>query len=230
MIRNVGSKVLNNWLIPCEGGYVLIDTGFKNGYAKFCKRLTENGLSLNDIRYIVITHMHSSHVGFLQRLLMTTNAELIYNVEDKIRLESGKNNMRTYISRFDLLIANKVAAIFVDKTQCFPAVFTEKHLDAREQPLRAQGIEFVTMEGHSEHDTCVIYDGKLFCGDVFARGFFSLRRAPMWIYNKYKMLEEWREIEKMNVTEIYPSCGKPFPKEDVPDAIEYWRAQGVFRL
>lgn len=230
MIQNVGGKFLNNWLIPCKNGYVLIDTGFPRGYDAFLKRLTEKGIALSDIRYVVITHMHSTRVGFLQKLLLTTEAVPIYNGEDRIRLESGKNNMNTYISRFDLLVANKIASAFVERTQCFPAVFRENFLDASKQPLSEEGIEFLTLSGHSEHDTCILYDGKLFCGDVFSTGFFSSHRAPMWIYNKYKLLDEWREIEKLNVSEVYPATGKPFRGEEIPKAIEYWRARGVFRL
>ncbi|MBR1624579.1 MAG: MBL fold metallo-hydrolase [Clostridia bacterium] len=230
MIKNVGTKLVNNWLISCENGFILIDTGFKGGYDKFCKRLAENGLSVIDIKYIVVTHMHSSRVGFLKKLLVTSGAKLIYNGEDKIRLESGKNNMRTYVSRFDLLVVNKIASAFVEKTQCFPAIFKNDFLDAKDQPLQKYGLEFVLLQGHSEHDTCLKMGDKLFVGELCDGGITSSSHAPMWIWNKYKMLDSWREITKLGVEEIYPAHGKKFSAKELPTAIAYWLSRGVFRL
>ena len=35
MIYNLGNRVVNNYLIPAEDGYILIDTGYSNGFRRF---------------------------------------------------------------------------------------------------------------------------------------------------------------------------------------------------
>ena len=39
MIQNLGGRIVNNWLYRYADGYVLIDTGYENGYKHFCKQL-----------------------------------------------------------------------------------------------------------------------------------------------------------------------------------------------
>lgn len=35
MIQNLGGRIVNNWLYRYADGYVLIDTGYENGYQTF---------------------------------------------------------------------------------------------------------------------------------------------------------------------------------------------------
>ena len=38
-IENAGNRVMNTWLYPIEGGWVMIDTGYENSYASVLKKL-----------------------------------------------------------------------------------------------------------------------------------------------------------------------------------------------
>ena len=44
MIQNLGGRIVNNWLYRYADGYVLIDTGYENGYKHFCKQLKKKGI------------------------------------------------------------------------------------------------------------------------------------------------------------------------------------------
>ncbi len=229
-ILNFGDKFINRWAFPCGDGYCLIDTGYERNYSDFKEKLAEKKIDLKDIKFVVITHMHADHVGFLKELLKDTDALLIYDASDKKRLEAGKNNLNTYISRFEYLIVSKMSAAFVDQTQCFPAVFYQNYADARTQPLAEYGIELISLKGHTECDLCVKFDDKIFCGDLCMTGIGSSRRAPMWIYNKYDMLSSWDTLMKTGAKYIYPGHGKPFFTQELAAASEFWRTRGVFRL
>ena len=37
MIYDLGSRIVNNYLIPYDAGYVLIDTGYEGGFRRFMK-------------------------------------------------------------------------------------------------------------------------------------------------------------------------------------------------
>ena len=65
-IYNLGNRVVNNNLVNLdESGYVLVDTGYVEGYADFLKRLEKTGVSPKDIKYVFLTHAHDDHAGFL---------------------------------------------------------------------------------------------------------------------------------------------------------------------
>ena len=38
-ILNLGNRVVNNYLVSSEIGYILIDTGYAGGFPRFMKRL-----------------------------------------------------------------------------------------------------------------------------------------------------------------------------------------------
>ena len=231
-LLNVGNWFINRYLLPVGEEYCLIDTGYKWSYDEFCKKCAKNNLDVKKIKYIVVTHMHADHAGFVKEFLAkNSDVTLIYDFDDERRLHAGKNNLNTYISGFLQLVSSKISVAFVDKTQCFPAVVYEKSVDAKTQPLLDYGIEFVSLKGHTECDLCIKYNNKLLCGDLFMSGITAISHAPMWIYNKYDMLESWRKVVNMaEIVYIYPSHGKPFMKKDISSCIEAWRTKGVFRL
>ena len=67
-ICSLGNRIVNNYLIPCDEGYILIDTGYENGFRRFQRKLMENGIRPEDIRYVFLTHAHDDHAGFLNPL------------------------------------------------------------------------------------------------------------------------------------------------------------------
>ena len=55
-IVNLGTRVVNNYLIPSEAGRILIDTGYAGGFAHFQKMLAKHGVRPEEIRYVFLTH------------------------------------------------------------------------------------------------------------------------------------------------------------------------------
>lgn len=93
MIQNLGGRIVNNWLYRYADGYVLIDTGYENGYKHFCKQLKKKGIAPQDIHYLFLTHAHDDHAGFLNELLAAIpNLTVIAdeNVHDSDKVLGGK--------------------------------------------------------------------------------------------------------------------------------------------
>lgn len=64
-IYNLGNRVVNNYLVSLdEDGYVLIDTGYADGFKGFTKKLEETGVTPKEIKYVFLTHAHDDHAGF----------------------------------------------------------------------------------------------------------------------------------------------------------------------
>ena len=91
-IYNLKNRIANNYLISLDGGgYVLVDTGYVEGYGNFQQRLGETGVSPNDIRYVFLTHAHDDHAGFLNEVLAITDARVILHPMAIERLLKGQN-------------------------------------------------------------------------------------------------------------------------------------------
>lgn len=126
-IKNVGNKYFNNYLLPIDDSYCLIDTGYKWSYKKFVQGLHKQGIALDDIKYLVLTHIHADHAGFAKELLSNNpNIQLIYNEKGKLRLEAGKNDMNVYVSSLTNLFTSYISVLFVETTQCFPQFLRTK--------------------------------------------------------------------------------------------------------
>lgn len=231
-IKNVGNKYFNNYLLPIDDSYCLIDTGYKWSYKKFVQGLHKQGIALDDIKYLVLTHIHADHAGFAKELLSNNpNIQLIYNEKGKLRLEAGKNDMNVYVSSLTNLFTSYISVLFVETTQCFPAVFTDKVLDYKTQPLQEYGIEFVELAGHTNADLGIKFGDILFCGDIAMNGIPSTKHFPLWLENKYELLRSWEKIIAMeDIKMLYPIHGKPFDKKELSKYIEFWRERGVYKL
>ena len=92
MIINLGTRVVNNYLISSEAGWILIDTGYAGGFPHFLKQLEKHRIQPREIRYIFLTHAHDDHAGFLNDVLAVTPAKVILHPKAVERLKTGQNS------------------------------------------------------------------------------------------------------------------------------------------
>ena len=230
-ILNMGTYTINRFMLALPEGYCLIDTGYKWEYPKFRKALEKNGIKLDEIKYVVITHAHADHAGFLKEMLEDISPVVIYNPLQKPRLEAGKNNCDVYVPDVVIQITSKISAAMVDKMQCYPSLDTENFVSYMDNPLADFGIEFLPLSGHTEGDLAVKVGSDLFCGDVCMSSLSSTHHFPLWLEDKYALLRSWETIlEQKDIATIYPGHGKPFDIKLIAKDIEYWRNKGVMPL
>ncbi|MEM2549906.1 MAG: MBL fold metallo-hydrolase, partial [Nitrososphaerota archaeon] len=49
------------YVVDCNGSFVVIDSGVGLGNELLVNNLREDGISLDKLRYLVVTHAHSDH-------------------------------------------------------------------------------------------------------------------------------------------------------------------------
>lgn len=225
------NSFFNRYILDLPCGLCLLDTGYKWEYAEFLSLLKAKSLKKEDIKYVIVTHAHADHVGFLKKLIADVKPTVIYHPGQKKRLEAGKNDLNTYVSTFIALISSKITTAFVDKYQCFPAVKCDDFVPYYENPLASYGVEFLPLSGHTDADLAVKYGGNLFCGDIFMNCFPASHRFPLWVLNKFRLVTSWEEIlTHKEIATVYPSHGKPFDLVSINKDVEYWKTKGVFKL
>lgn len=74
--------MINAYLIVCEGGVVIVDTGLPGSENRFLKALAEQGKRASDVTLIIVTHAHVDHAGSAAALKRLTGAPLLAHRAD----------------------------------------------------------------------------------------------------------------------------------------------------
>lgn len=208
------------YLISCNKGYILIDTGYKDSYKKFIKLLKRNNIDIHNIKYLLLTHHHNDHVGFAQELKEKYGVKLIVQKDSIPLLAKGYNSL-TEVG----LPVNKLVGVILKITLFFhkdisypPVIIAGDDIvinGDNDSLLYSLGIKgkILSTPGHTSDSMTVIMDnGHTFCGDA-AMNFMMIAGAmhrPIFIKNTLQVFESWEKIIESGAKYIYPSHGNPF--------------------
>jgi len=218
---NVGNRISNIYMIEMQKGYLLIDTGYREQFEHFVKALKKKKIALEDITYVLITHVHDDHVGFLNQVLEKTNAKLILHHEAVERLKAGQNSFDGGCSGILALIFSKLMKLFgkgdhrfepVDGSDRYIVVTQETQPDI--EKILSAGI--ITLPGHTKDSIGLLFDNSaLFCGDAAMNGIPARNHVIIWIEDLDEYKASWNKMANLEFQKVYPSHGKPFSKEQL---------------
>jgi len=211
-------SVTTCYLLPCDGGYLLIDTSYPDQYEKFKKELAKVDVELSEIRYVLLTHHHDDHAGFLAELI-ENNPEItvIVHEADLIWLAAGENNedarplngcIRVLLGLFGAFHEFGFPGYVVRETDI---ILTGDD----DQLLSSIGIDGVILHtpGHTDDSISVIMsDGTAFVGDL-AMNFLKIcciKYRPIFVHDMPQVQESWERVLDAGAVTIYPAHGKPF--------------------
>src|SRR5215212_11094460 len=69
-IVNVGYDSTNYYILDAKGGKLLVDCGWPGTLPKLMAELKRKGISIGEIKYLLVTHFHPDHAGLAQELKM----------------------------------------------------------------------------------------------------------------------------------------------------------------
>jgi len=223
MIYNVGNRIMNTYVYPCENGYIMVDTGYEHSLAAVEKNLNRNNIRLADIRYVFLTHAHDDHAGFLNELLgKTTDLKVIMSNKSMTTLKRGQNSFEGGCSSFLAWFFCKMMGLAGKAEHRFPPVeerhngrfieITEENKSELEEILQG---EILFTPGHTADSISLKQGNIIFCGDAAMNGFPSARRVTIWIENLKQYQESWQVLLREDAEMLYPAHGKPFKTSDM---------------
>lgn len=215
----------NVFLLPCQGGYLQVDAGYEHDYPIYRRNLAKAGIALESIRYLVLTHHHDDHAGFLNE--MTRDAEITILAHEQARalLKTGKNDKTRgggYVNSFIKFVAGIKMRLDPRWTLTFPPfTLREKDIllpDDDNQVLRQLGVsgQVLYTPGHCiDHIVVVLDSGEVFCGDAAANFLLWAGTCyyPVFMTNMDEAYRSWQKMLDAGAQTIYPAHGKPFPAE-----------------
>ena len=221
---NVGSKIVNNLIYPIDNGYVLIDTGYENGFAHLRKKLAKHNIDLHQIRYIFLTHAHDDHAGYLNEILSECPAAQVVMSNRALEvLYRGQNSFHGGCTTKTALCFCTLMKIIGKGKHLFPKLKQEYQYrciqisdqNRTQVELLLQG-KIIDTPGHTADSISLLLNsGSLFCGDAAMNGLPSLHRVTIWVEDKTAFLQSWETIIALSPKKIYPGHGKPFKCDEL---------------
>ena len=238
-IQNLGNRIVNNWIYPISQGYVLIDTGYENGYLRLKEKLVTNNINIKDVRFIFLTHAHDDHAGFLNDILTECpELQVIAHYKSLETLYKGQNSFKGGCTGILALTFCNIMKIVGKGAHKFPPLNPE--LEKRFQLLsdynrealgKALGGTIIHTPGHTSDSISLYLDnGALFCGDAAMNGLPSLNRITIWAEDMNDYLASWQTVINLRPTMIYPGHGKPFGYKELVQNIDKIRTRKQYPL
>ncbi|MER0284638.1 MBL fold metallo-hydrolase [Clostridioides difficile] len=238
-IFNVGNLIVNNWLYPIQDGFVLIDTGYENGFKHFKKQIFKSNIKIKDIRYIFLTHAHDDHAGFINQILEESpNTKIVMHDKALKALYKGQNSFIGGCTSRTAFLFCQIMKLFGKGGHCFPTLkqefekrcilISDNNLKEIEKELNGKIIE---TPGHtSDSISLLLNNGTLFCGDSAMNGFPSIHKITIFAENKMEFAQSWETIINTKPKMIYPGHGKPFECSKLEQNLHYIHKITLYHL
>ncbi len=213
------------FLLPCQNGYLQVDTGYERDYPIYRRNLAKTGIRLESIRYLALTHHHDDHAGFLNELARDAEITIIAHEQARELLKSGKNDKTRgggYVNGFIEFVAGLKMRFDPRWTLTFPP-FTLRENDILltgddTQLLRELGIagQILYTPGHCvDHISIALDTGEVFCGDAAASFLLwaGTHYCTVFMTDMETAYQSWQKMLDSGARIIYPAHGRPFPAD-----------------
>ena len=189
MIYELHYDNTNTYIISGEKGLLMFDTGWAGTFMKMCKALGEQGMKLQDIKYLLISHFHPDHMGLAGEL--AKQGVTVVVMENQSDYVHSSDHIYERDKRFDY--------VPVDDEKKRLVTFE----DSRDF-LRELGIEgsIIPTPGHSDDSISLVLDsGDIFVGDLYPLYELEAHEEP-------EVQESWKRILAMKPKRIFTGMRK----------------------
>lgn len=211
----------NVTLVQYGTNTILVDTGV-NGKLKQLELLCKQaGISLADLKLIILTHTHFDHAGNLKELNQQSAAPVLVHQKEFENLQKGFTPVPQGNGKYSKIIS-KIGRTFAPR-YASPRPFTAQLINHDEFDLSPYGIpgKVISTPGHTIGSQSVLVGKNLIAGDCFLN-LKSGRIFPPFSDYPYTLLNTWQQLFSMEIEWVYPGHGKRFRIENAYPDYERW--------
>lgn len=88
-LRRVGNEIVAAYLFIDDRGVTIVDAALPGHHRDLVAELAEAGLTVDDVRAVILTHGDSDHVGFAERLRRDHGVPVYVHAADADRAKGG---------------------------------------------------------------------------------------------------------------------------------------------
>ena len=187
-ITMVGELATNCYIITdtATGYKAIIDPG---ATSPSVRGIIKN--SPDKVKYILLTHGHFDHIGYVGTIKRETNAKIVISRQEASCLSEPEKSLS------HMFFGKKLESVI-------PDILLE---DGDTLNLGSSEIKFILTPGHSSGSGCYIVDEKIFTGDTLFCLFIGRTDLPTGSYREMvKSLKRLSELEGEYY--IYPGHGE----------------------
>ncbi|HNY10509.1 MAG TPA: MBL fold metallo-hydrolase [Candidatus Wallbacteria bacterium] len=216
-IKIIKLSFVNAFLVKAGDGFILIDTGLPDQFAKLEEELKAAGCLPDKLKLVIITHGDYDHIGNCAKLQQKYNVKIAICEADSFMTEKLvmlKRKVRKLVIMLFLFIEG-IKRFFRRQPLAFdkfkPDIFLTDGQDLRQYGLDAKIIH---TPGHTKGSVCILTaDGDLFAGDTLVN--MMKPAIALFIENSDELKSSLTKLKKMQIKTIYPGHGEPFPRGDI---------------
>ncbi|HBI47361.1 MAG TPA: hypothetical protein DDX93_01350 [Smithella sp.] len=217
---------VNAYLIACGKALALFDTGLNmpGSYETLEKDMTSAGFSINDIKHIYLTHVHTDHcsmAGLLQKesgAKVHLSATAFEEYQHFRKTDPAVQQLRKFYARQGM--SSGLIDLVIEEYEDIRGIISEFNADNFLQNNEAcefgdWKFEVIFTPGHAAGHVCFFFrkEGFLLAGDhilpyiapILSPDIFDDNFRPLATY-----LDSLNVIEKLQVATVYPGHGSYF--------------------
>lgn len=216
---------INSYLLKADDGYVLVDCGWDTPDVLDALEATlrEQGIGLDDIRSLVVTHLHSDHYGLAGTLTRLTKLRLLMHRLDWVFLRTRLSDPGIYLRQTNEWLARNGFPYDsheeVERSLGALARFTLVQPDEQLEDSQTIGVgrhsyRVVWTPGHTPGHVC-LYDEEnrvLLSGDHVLDPITP--NVSAWLDDPPNplgdFLESLKKVSELEAETVLPAHGEPF--------------------
>jgi glyoxylase-like metal-dependent hydrolase (beta-lactamase superfamily II) len=211
-------SIVNAYLIPAETGYILIDTGDPGLTFRLFQALGRHRIALDQIKLIILTHIHYDHIGGLWAVQSRSGAPVMVHQAEAGDLAAGRVVIPPGVYPSTRLLSG--VGRWLGRFFRFPGYRADHVIAGEETPLRQFGLKGCILHtpGHSPGSVSILLDsGDAFVGDLcpnlFPRNLWS--HFPPYADDIALVYESWDKLLSRPIKTLYPGHGAPYAVEQL---------------
>ena len=221
-----------SYLVEQQDGWLLVDSGLNHQtcFDALCRQLAVLGMSLRDIRWLLVTHFHPDHYGLAGRIKSAANPKVIMHRKDWDMIQFVAKEGETWSEDTFVEWATYLGVLPAEMDMyrqvvsfgrgLFPSdVVPDILLEGDEQPVGDSGnLTAILTPGHTPGHVCV-YDQRnkiLFSGDHVLVG-ITTNITPSFLGGGDQLsdyLNALRRVQRLDVNLVLPAHEQPFSHLD----------------